>query len=57
MARQAGNTRSLGHTLMDQNNYLRDKRKDTPIHGEVVSILRYFANKLMITLLFNMPSR
>jgi hypothetical protein len=42
MSCQAGGVECIGHTLRDHNNYLRDKRQITLIHGEVISILRYF---------------
>jgi zinc finger SWIM domain-containing protein 3 len=45
MSLQAGGVECIGHTLTDHNNYLRDKRKRTLIHGEAISILRYFCQQ------------
>jgi hypothetical protein len=39
MGRQVGGVQHLSHTRTDINNYLRDKRKTTLVHGEAVAIL------------------
>jgi hypothetical protein len=44
MSLQAG-VQHIGHTLTYHKNYLRDKHKKTLIHGETISILRYFCQQ------------
>lgn len=53
MCRQASGVQYIILTRMDLNNYLRDKRKTTLFHNEMVNILRYFCQQAIYNISFH----
>ncbi|KAJ1700558.1 hypothetical protein LUZ63_000337 [Rhynchospora breviuscula] len=45
LSRQAGGVRSIGYTIDDLNNCLRDKRREAMQYGAAVAITKYFAKR------------
>ncbi|XP_028119916.1 protein FAR1-RELATED SEQUENCE 5-like [Camellia sinensis] len=45
MGREAGGRQCLGFTKLDQKNYLRTKRQQSLVYGEVCNVLQYFKEK------------
>ncbi|KAJ4758874.1 Protein FAR1-RELATED SEQUENCE 5 [Rhynchospora pubera] len=45
LSRQAGGVRSIGYTINDLNNCLRDKRKQAMEYGAAVAITKYFEKR------------
>ncbi|KAJ3699710.1 hypothetical protein LUZ61_003415 [Rhynchospora tenuis] len=46
LSRQAGGVRSIGYTLDDLNNCIRDKKKKAMEYGAAVAITKYFAKRV-----------
>ncbi|KAJ3708531.1 hypothetical protein LUZ61_012236 [Rhynchospora tenuis] len=46
LSKQAGGVRSIGYTIDDLNNCLRDKRKEAMQYGAAVAITKYFAKRV-----------
>ena len=44
---QVGGRESLGHTKVDQNNYLRTNRQKDLVYTEVGYLLKYFSDKTL----------
>jgi hypothetical protein len=53
LSKQVGGRRSLGHTIRDHHNLLRDMRKKTMEYGTVIAIMKYFERQTLENRLFN----
>jgi MULE transposase domain len=52
LSRQVGGFRSLGYTITDHHNILRDMRKKTMKYGAVIATMKYFERRTLENLSF-----